>query len=159
MLTATASNATATARFPAHAARPSPAVTRGLILLSIGVGFGAALFAGSAGETAHAVSQAGPDLTRLLRAMAAIKTAMAAGAVAALLWRLGSAASLVRLGLYAASAASMAAGPALIWQMVHVGAGAALLHGGLLACALLLWRDPATASMLQAAIARRRARA
>ncbi len=37
----------------------------------------------------------------------------------------------------------MAAGPVLIWEMVHVRLGVLLLHSGLLAGGLLLWRDPA----------------
>jgi hypothetical protein len=51
----------------------------------------------------------------------------------------------------------MAAGPVLIWDMAHVGIGAALLHGGLLAMVLLLWRDAAVGARLSAIIATRRA--
>ncbi len=59
---------------------------------------------------------------------------------------------------YAAAAACLAAGPALIWNLTAIGAGALLLHGGLVALAVLLWRDPVTAICLEQAIARRRAR-
>ena len=155
MLTATDTNSTG---FSAQTGTGySASASRTVIVISMAAGLAVALLAGSAAETSHAISQAGPDLTRLLRAMAALKTMMAAGAVAALFWRLGTAAGPLRLAAYATTCAAMAAGPALIWQMAHVGAGALLLHGGLLACALLLWRDPATAAMLKAAVARRRA--
>jgi hypothetical protein len=48
----------------------------------------------------------------------------------------------------------MAAGPGVIWAMVHVGLGALLLHGGLFATILLLWRDKATAGRMAAILAR-----
>jgi hypothetical protein len=51
----------------------------------------------------------------------------------------------------------MAAGPVLIWGMVQVGAGALLLHAGLLASLLLLWRDPVVGARLAALVAKRRA--
>jgi hypothetical protein len=41
--------------------------------------------------------------------------------------------------------------------MAHVGLGAVLLHGGLLAAILLLWRDKVTGMRLQAVITARRA--
>jgi hypothetical protein len=41
--------------------------------------------------------------------------------------------------------------------MVHIIAGAILLHGGLLLAVLLLWRDPAIGTQLTALINRRRA--
>ncbi len=84
-------------------------------------------------------------LGRLLRAMAAIKMLIAALAGAAMLWRLGAPARPAWLAGYAAAAAAMAA-------------GALLLHGGLLAAILLLWRDPVTAARLDHVIAGRRAR-
>jgi hypothetical protein len=103
------------------------------------------------------VAEAGPDLTRLLRAMAGIKMLLAGLAGVAVYWRLGAATGALRLAGYAAACGAMAAGPALIWDMAHVGAGALLLHGGLLATILLLWRDPGTAAVLERAIATRRA--
>ncbi len=51
----------------------------------------------------------------------------------------------------------MAAGPVLIWEMAHVRLGALLLHGGFLAGALLLWRDPTVGARLGDMVARRRA--
>jgi hypothetical protein len=97
-------------------------------------------------------------LGRLLRAMAAIKMLIAALAGAAMLWRLGAPARPAWLAGYAAAAAAMAAGPTLIWNFSHIAAGALLLHGGLLAAILLLWRDPVTAARLDHVIAGRRAR-
>lgn len=134
----------------------SPAFTRTVLLLAIVVAFAAGWVLTGAEPSAAAVEQAGPELTHLLRAMAGLKLLMGAGLVAGVWWRLGDPVGPVRLTLYAAAAAAIAAGPALIWGMVHVGAGAALLHAGLAATLLLLWRDPATAARLAAAIAARR---
>jgi hypothetical protein len=136
----------------------SPATVRaGLVLLT-----GIALIAGFA-LTGHdaaqqAIGQAGPDLTRLLRAMALLKAGIAAGLVAAILWRLSAAIGAVWFAAYAAATAAMASGPALIWDMAHVIAGAVLLHTGLLAAVVLLWRDPVTSNLLADAIAARRGR-
>jgi hypothetical protein len=51
----------------------------------------------------------------------------------------------------------MAAGPGLIWQMAYVRTGALLLHAGLFAALILLWRDPAMGARLGAMVAARRA--
>jgi len=102
-----------------------------------------------------AAAHAGTDLTRLLRFMAALKALMAVAACAAVFWRLGAAVTLPWFAAYAATCAAMAAGPGLIWAMAHVGLGALLLHGGLFATILLLWRDPATAGRMAAILARR----
>ncbi|MBA3811063.1 MAG: hypothetical protein H0X27_05355, partial [Caulobacteraceae bacterium] len=42
------------------------------------------------------------------------------------------------------------------WNLTQVAAGAVLLHAGLIACILLLWRDPAVAPRLAALVAARR---
>lgn len=120
---------------------------------------GAALaaLATSAEEAARAAQAAGPELTRLLQAMAGLKLMFAGGLLASAYWRLGAAASTWRLACYATAGAAMAAGPVLIWEMAHIRLGALLLHGGLLAGALLLWRDPAVGARLGAMVARRRA--
>jgi hypothetical protein len=118
-----------------------------------------ALLTSDAASSAQAVSAAGTDLTRLLRMMAVLKAAMAAGMSAIVFWRLGLAVTLLRLAGYAATCGAMAAGPFLIWNMTHVVAGAMLLHGGLLAAIVLFWRDPAVAGRLAAMMARRRAHA
>jgi hypothetical protein len=109
------------------------------------------------GGSQHAVAQAGPDLTRLLRAMAAIKVMMAVAATAVVLWRLQSPISIGRFALYALATAGMAAGPGLIWTMAHVASGAFALHAGLIASMLLLWRDPEVARRLELLVARKRA--
>lgn len=127
-----------------------------LLALMAGAGAGAGLFAGSA-DSASAVAAAGDDLTRLLRAMAALKLLFVAAATAAILWRLRAPIGPAWLAAYAITAAAMAAGPGLVWTMTHVGLGAALMHLGLLGSLVLLWRDPATGQLLAAALARRRA--
>ncbi len=109
------------------------------------------------GGSAHAVAQAGPDLTRLLRAMAAIKVMLAVGATAVVLWRLQSPISVGRFSLYVLATAGMAAGPGLIWTMAHVALGAFALHAGLIVSVLLLWRDPEVARRLELLVARKRA--
>jgi hypothetical protein len=58
---------------------------------------------------------------------------------------------------YALAFAGMAAGPGLIWQMAYVRTGALLLHAGLFAALILLWRDPAMGARLGAMVAARRA--
>jgi hypothetical protein len=105
---------------------------------------------------AHAAGLAGADLTRLLRAMAAIKALAALAVTGAVLWRLGAAAAPGWLAAYTLACSAMAVAPGLIWDMAHVGAGALLLHGGLLAALLLLWRDPVAAARLSAIVQRRR---
>ena len=91
-------------------------------------------------------TQAGPhdpELATLLRFMAVVKAAMALGAAALIAWRLGwPVRPATGLG-YVAGVSSMAAGAGLIWQLGHVGTGALLVHGGLLALAGLAWLDRA----------------
>ncbi len=120
-----------------------------------------AAIAGVAGPdraaSAQAVAAAGPDLVRLLRAMAAIKLLLAGLAGAVVYWRLGAGVGAARLAAYLAAGGAMAAGPGLIWTLTDVAAGAVLLHGGLLATILLLCRDPAMAARLEGVIAARRA--
>lgn len=84
-----------------------------------------------------------PELATLLRFMAVVKAGMALGAAALLGWRFGSPVRpAIGLG-YVAGASGMAAGAGLIWQLGHIGAGALLVHGGLLALAGLAWLDRA----------------
>jgi hypothetical protein len=139
---------------------PAEAVAAAASRAAVGVVLAVAAVAGFLAtgrhEAALAIHQAGPELTRLLRGMAAIKVLMAAGVSAVVLWRLGNAAAWPWLVGYAMAGAMMAAGPGLIWSMAHVTAGAIFLHGGLLATVLLLWRDPVTGQRLAAAVARRR---
>jgi len=136
--------------------RPLAGKTR-LTPLAARLSLAAAMAAAAAAGFAYGghPAAADPALTRLLRAMAVIKILMAAAACAAVYWRLAAPVGPWRLAAYAAAAAAMAAGPGLIWNMAHIAAGAALLHGGLLATILCLWRDPGMAWRLEQAIARR----
>ncbi len=144
---------------PAASWTPAPASAR-LLLAAV---VAAAVITGFAvtGEAARnqAVMASGADLTRLLRAMAAIKALMATGAVAGVAWRLGMPVGWLRLASYAVACGAMAAGPGLIWGMAHVGLGALLLHGGLILSVVMLWQDPAVAAGLARIVAARRARA
>jgi hypothetical protein len=133
----------------------SPILFRALIVFALAAGAAAGVMASGLGVPVRTVDDA--DLARLLRAMAAIKALMATGVVAGLWWRLGGAISGSWFLAYAAAAASMAAGVALVWNLSHLGAGALLLHGGLLASIVLLWRDPVLAARLAALVAARRA--
>jgi hypothetical protein len=90
-----------------------------------------------------------------MRFMAGLKSLMALGAAAGVMWRLGGPASGAWLAAYAGACGAMAAGPVLIWGLTHVGLGALLLHGGLLACVVMLWRDPAVGARLEAILVRR----
>jgi hypothetical protein len=135
----------------------SPAAARALLASVVLAAIAAGFLTTGADSTAQAVGQSGADFTRLLRAMAALKAVMATGMVAAVLWRLGAVVPPLWLAAYAAACAAMAAGPGVIWGMAHVGLGALLLHGGLLATGLLLWRDEAVSTRLSAIVAARRA--
>jgi len=146
----------ATAGFDTPARSFPIAGARALIVAATMVAAFAGFAACGTDASAHAVLQAGPDLTRLLRAMAGLKLLMAAGALAAMWWRLGAPASLPWLASYTAAGMAMAAGPGLIVSMAHVGAGALLLHAGLGATLVMLWRDPAMGPRLHEAWVRRR---
>ncbi len=133
-----------------------PAVARAVLTVVVVIaGLATAAFVAS---SPHAAAGADPALTRLLRAMAVIKAGMAAGVVAVVFWRLGVAAKPLALGAYALVSAAMASGPILIWGMTHLVLGAFLLHAGLVAGAVMLWRDPATTARLKALIAARSGR-
>ena len=130
---------------------------RCVLIGAIAAGMVLASLATPAVEAARAAQIAGPELTRLLRTMAGLKLLFAAGLVAAAFWRLAVPAAAWRIVSYAVVGAAMAAGPILIWDMASVRLGALLLHGGLLASVLLLWRDPAVGARLADLIATRRA--
>jgi hypothetical protein len=130
---------------------------RAVLVGAIVAGAALAAFATPASEAAQAAQAAGPELTRLLRAMAGLKMMFAACVLSAIAWRLAAPVSTWRVVSYGVAGAAMAAGPVLIWDMVHIRLGALLLHGGLLAGALLLWRDPAMGARLGAIVEKRRA--
>jgi hypothetical protein len=142
---------------PASTSALSPAMARALLVLVTAAGVAAGLLATGTEASAAAIALAGADLVHLLRAMALLKLAMAAGMAAAVLWRLGSSVTLSWWAAYALACASMAIGPGLIWQMAYVRTGALLLHAGLLAGLILLWRDPAVRARLVTMVAARRA--
>jgi hypothetical protein len=137
--------------------RLSPHAARMLLLCIVVLALAAGLVVTPQATVATAVEAAGTDLTRLLRAMAAIKVLFAAGATAAILWRFGGGVSAPWFVAYAVACCAMAAGPGLIWGVAHTGLGAALLHGGLFAAIVLLWRDPGVGARLSEMIAARRA--
>ena len=139
---------------PRLAAGLSPAMARGCLLLVMAAAATAGAIGAASPSSALAVAHAGADLTRLLRFMAGLKALLAVAAGAAVFWRLGAAVTLPWLAAYALAGGAMAAGPGVIWAMVHVGLGALLLHGGLFATILLLWRDKATAGRMAAILAR-----
>ncbi len=140
-------------------ARPplSPRLGRGLVLGVVAAAAIGGLISADAGTVARAAAHAGEGLTRLLRAMAAIKAGMAVGLLAAILWRLGSPVTPRWLLGYAIAGAAMAAGPGLIWNMADVALGALLLHAGLIVALVMLWRDPAVARRIATTIDARRA--
>ena len=156
-MTSTASEASSYT-VPAGAWALSPAIARALLALLIAASLAAGLLATGTEASASAVALAGADLTHLLRAMALLKALMAAGMVAAVMWRLGSPVTLAWWAAYALACAVAAAGPGLIWRMAHVGAGALTLHLGLLTALILLWRDPAVAARVAMMIDARRAK-
>ena len=139
--------------------RPDAVLLRPGVARAVFVG---ALLAGAMAGLAvggHAsAAAADPELTRLLRAMAALKLLFVAAAAAAVLWRLQAPARPALLAGYAASAAAMTAGPGLIWFASHIVLASVLMHGGLAASLLLLWRDGACGKLLEQALHARRAR-
>jgi len=134
----------------------SPVIARTLLIAVITLAFAGGLLATPSTVTARLIASDGGAWANLLRAMAALKVLFAGAASAAVLWRLGAPIFATRLSGYALAAAATWAGPGLIWGLAHIGLGALLLHGGLIATALLLWRDPATRARLSKMISRRR---
>lgn len=131
----------------------SPGLARALVVAVLSVAIATGVLVGN---DAGVRAAADPDLARLLRAMAAMKAVLAAGAVAAIIWRLRDSVGWPRLLAYALACAAMAAGPGLIWTLSYVGVGAVLLHAGLFGAVLLLWRDPAVSARLAAMVSARR---
>jgi len=143
---------------PAASSALSHGIARALLALVIAASFAAGLLATGTEASSSAIALAGADLTHLLRAMALLKSLIAAGIVAAVMWRLGSPVTRAWWAAYALACAGAAAGPGLIWQMAHVGAGALTLDVGLLAALILLWRDPVVGARLAMMVDARRAK-
>ena len=128
----------------AAARRPSMRVVLAAAVLAGGViGFAATQEA----TAADAVANAGAELTRLLRAMAALKVLLAAGVVWLIDWRLRYPINPRLAAAYVIGAAVMATGPGLIWDMAHVALGALLLHGAGAMLLVLFCRDPGSPAM------------
>jgi len=143
------------ARSPSRAGFAAPFVARALLMAVIGLAFAGGMLATDSAKTARLIAGEGGDWANLLRAMAGLKMLIAGAASAAVLWRLGAPISATRWSAYALAAAAAWAGPGLIWGLAHIPLGAVLLHGGLIALAMLIWRDPATGARLSEIIARR----
>ncbi len=148
---------TESARSPSREVFVAPFIAKTLFVAVIVLAFAGGLLATDGAKTARLIAGAGGDWANLLRAMAAIKMLFAGAASAAVFWRLAAPISATRWGGYAVATAGAWAGPGLIWGLAHILLGAVLLHGGLIAMAVLIWRDPATRARLSEAIARRRA--
>jgi hypothetical protein len=148
---------TPSARAGSHHGFAAPVVAKTLFLAVVVAAFAGGLLATDRATTARLIASEGGDWANLLRAMAALKMLFAGAASAAVLWRLGAPISAMRWGGYALAAAAAWAGPGLIWGLAHIPVGAVLLHAGLIAMAVLIWRDPATRVCLSAVVARRRA--
>lgn len=104
---------------------------------------------------ASAVEAGGPDLTRLLRGMAAIKALLCVGLLAGVAWRLDAPISVLGLAAYGTSAFAMGAGLALTWSIVSLGLGGLLLHAGLFGGLVLLARDKAVGTRFHQMLIRR----
>ena len=129
-----------------------PVLARSVIVLALTAGAVAGLAIGMQAAPATDI-----ELMHLLRAMAVLKLAFVAAASGSILWRLQAPIRPIWLAGYAVVSASMAAGPALIWFSSHIILASVLLHAGVAASLLLLWRDGATADLLRATVIRRRA--
>lgn len=108
------------------------------------------------GEAAARAAAADPELTRMLRGMAALKAGLALGAVCLVAWRLGYPASARLAAGLIAAAALMAAGPVLIWHVAPVAAAALLFHAGMGLLLVLCLTDRSGAQELYAAATSRR---
>lgn len=144
---------------PARRSWHYPAAGRRTVFLACAALAAVGGFALTGGAAAsYAAAQAGGDLTGLVRAMAALKTAIILPAVSAVVWRLGAPARSEMLAGYTLAAMSMSVSPGLIWHMAHVGAGAFLMHAGLIATLVILLRDKAVGDRLAKLLTSRAAR-
>ena len=134
-----------------------PVIAKTLLLVVIALAAAGGIYATDSATTARVIAGAGGDWANLLRAMAALKLLFVGAASAAVMWRLGAPISATRWVCYALAAGVAWTGPGLIWGLAHIALGALLLHGGLFAMAILVWRDPATRARLSEIIARRQA--
>jgi hypothetical protein len=96
----------------------------------------ATLYAGTGG-----IQSADPDLAKLLKGMAIIKTAILLAGAAAIWWRLGSAIWPTFAAGYIIFGAIGVAGATLVWNMAGLGLAPFLFDGGLLGFLILALRD------------------
>ncbi len=148
----------AVATAPRTAGIVSPHLARGMLLAAVLAAGLAAYLSTDPVSAARAAARAGGDLTLLLRAMAAIKMALAAAVLAGMWWRMATPTPAGRLAAYLVAAAAMSAGPVMIWDLTRVAPGALALHAGLLTGLALLWRDPEVARRIAAIVDSRRRR-
>jgi len=133
-----------------------PANTGRIALLGAAVAAGLLGFAVGGGD---GDGGGGSDLLVLMRFMAAVKAAMALGAVALVAWRMTAPMGRGTAAAYVGATAVMMVGPGLIWDMQHVAYGAMAVHGGLSLVLLVGWLDrEGWSDLLRGAVARRRAR-
>ena len=128
-----------------------PAVARGIIIVALAAGVTAGFAVG-----VRAAPVPDVELLHLLRAMAVLKVAFIAAAAGAVWWRLQAPIGPSWLVAYATVFGAMAAGPVLIWYSSHLILASVLLHAGIAAALLLLWRENAAADLLRGVVARRR---
>ncbi|ABD05202.1 conserved hypothetical protein [Rhodopseudomonas palustris HaA2] len=108
----------------------------------------AALVATLSDATSLTAQQADPELVMLLRFMAGVKALLALAALGAAVWRLGYPTSPTLTLGYTLAPALMCAAPVVIWQIAHVGVGAALFHAGFVLLLLALYADRGEATEL-----------
>ena len=96
----------------------------------------AILYAGTGG-----IQSVDPDLAKLLKGMAIIKTVILLAAGAAIWWRLGSPIRRAFAAGYIIFGAAGIAGAALVWNMAGLGLAPFLFDGGLLGFLILALRD------------------
>lgn len=97
-----------------------------------------------------------PDLTRLIRAMAAIKAVLVAAAALAVIWRMRYRSAPAVFAAYAASLAAMGSGLGMMWTLSWPVASTVLLHGGFVALMVLAFRDRALLRVLEQRLQRLR---
>ncbi|MBI5130921.1 MAG: hypothetical protein HZA66_15885 [Rhodopseudomonas palustris] len=120
---------------------PGSATRRAIGLLVAAAFVSVASLATSPEASSLAAAQSDAELVMLLRFMAGVKALLALFALGVSVWRLGHPAPLPLTLAYIVAPALMCAAPAVIWQLAHVAAGAALFHGGLVVLLLALYAD------------------
>ena len=118
---------------------PSAAALRALLLLGcVAVASAAAL-----ASEAAAIVRADPELSYLLRGMAAIKACLCAAAVGVLFWRFGHGLSQRSAAAYLIGAWLMTGATMLVWQLSLISLAAMAFHVGEFTLLFTAWRDRA----------------